>query len=162
MQLALIAAMSTNRVIGKNNQLPWHMPADLKHFKRLTVNKPVVMGRKTYESIGRPLPKRRNLVITQQPDFSAEGCEIFNSIDTAIEAVGDADEVMIIGGAGIYQQVIDRVDTMYLTIIESDISGDAYFPEWQEKDWDEVSNEAHPADSENPLPYRFTQYKRYI
>ncbi len=160
MQLALIAAMSTNRVIGVNNQLPWHMPADLQHFKSKTLNKPVIMGRKTFDSIGRPLPKRRNLIVTRQADFTVDGCDVFQSIDAAIDAVADSDEVMIIGGAGIYEQMIDRADRMYLTIIESDIKGDAYFPEWRNEDWVEISNEAHAADTNNPLPYRFVEYRR--
>lgn len=160
MQITLIAAMTTQRVIGVNNQLPWHMPADLQHFKSKTLHKPVIMGRKTFDSIGQPLPKRRNLIVTRQIGFKADGCEVFQSIDTAIHAVAKCDEVMIIGGAGIYQQTIDRANRMYLTIIDSDIKGDAYFPKWHDKDWVEISNEAFAPDAENPLPYRFVEYRR--
>ena len=118
MKLSLIAAVSSNRVIGNNNRLPWHLPADLKHFKNLTLGKPVIMGRKTFDSIGKPLPNRRNIVISRDKNLVIAGCEIFYSIDSALQAVSSEPEVMIIGGANLYAQTIARADQLYLTIID--------------------------------------------
>ncbi len=128
MKIAIVVAMAANRVIGRDNQLPWHLPADLKHFKQLTLGKPVVMGRKTYASIGRPLPERTNIVVTRDRDYEAPGCVVVHSLDEALAAAGEAAEVMVIGGAGIYRQVLPRTDTLYLTEVHAEFEGDTLFP----------------------------------
>lgn len=141
MQLSIIAAMSENYVIGKENQLPWHLPADLKHFKNITWGKPILMGRKTYESIGKPLPGRRNIIITRNPEFQAEGCEITHSLEQALSLVKDSAEVMVIGGAQLFAQALPQASRMYLTIIHHYFDGDCFFPHWDAKQWQEVERE---------------------
>ena len=126
--LSLIVAMDENRLIGNANQLPWHLPADLAFFKRTTMGKPIIMGRKTFESIGRPLPGRRNIVITRDPQFSAEGCEIVNCIDAALASCSDHDELMLIGGASLYQQTLERASCMYITQIHHALAETPGFP----------------------------------
>lgn len=161
MKISMIAAMGENRVIGDaDNNMPWHLPADLKHFKATTLGKPIIMGRKTYESISRPLPGRQNVVITRDPDLEIEGCDVVTSLDAALDVVGDVEEVMITGGANIYEQFLDRADHLYLTFIEGDFEGVAFFPQWNESDWIEVSSEAHRADEKNPHNYRFVELRR--
>ncbi|OGT27092.1 MAG: dihydrofolate reductase [Gammaproteobacteria bacterium RIFCSPLOWO2_02_FULL_42_14] len=155
MKLSLIAAVSSNRVIGNNNRLPWHLPADLKHFKNLTLGKPVIMGRKTFDSIGKPLPNRRNIVISRDKNLVIAGCEIFYSIDSALQAVSSEPEVMIIGGANLYAQTIARADQLYLTIIDAKIDGDAFFPAWDKNQWQLISQERHEADEKNQYAYCF-------
>lgn len=133
--ISLIVAMSRNNVIGAGGELPWHLPDDLRRFKSLTMGKPVVMGRKTYESIGRALPGRKNIVITRQADFAAEDCDIVASPDAALEAAGVDCEVMIIGGAEIYRQFLDNADRVYRTVIDRHVDGDAFFPNLPASDW---------------------------
>ena len=157
--LSLIVAMDRNRLIGNNNQLPWHMPADLAHFKQVTMGKPIVMGRKTYESIGRPLPGRKNIVLSRA-GYSADGVEVVSSICEAVATVADAKEVMIIGGATIYASVLDVVDRIYLTIIDDEFSGDAWFPEFDKELWTVISEEQFSADDKNRYAYRFITYER--
>jgi dihydrofolate reductase len=157
---SLIAAMDRNRAIGLNNRMPWHMPADLKHFKAVTMAKPIVMGRKTYESIGRPLPGRRNIVLTQQSDLLIAGCEVVTSIAAMQELLGNEPEVMVIGGANLYQQLLPLSQRMYLTMINHQFEADAYFPEWSAEEWQEVARETHPADEANPYPYSFVTLER--
>ena len=159
MSLSLIVAMDRNRLIGNNNQLPWHLPADLAHFKQVTMGKPIVMGRKTYESIGRPLPGRKNIVLSRA-GFSADGVEVVSSICEAIAKVADAEEVMVIGGSTIYESVIDVVDRIYLTIIENEFSGDAWFPTFDMALWSVSSEEDFVADDKNHYAYRFITYQR--
>ena len=159
-QINLIAAMARNRVIGKDNQMPWHLPADLQHFKSVTMTHPIIMGRKTYESIGRPLPGRRNLVISRNPDLVIEGVEIFNSIDAAMARCSAAQSVMIIGGANLYEQMMPYADYLYLTFIDHETEGDAYFPDWSDYQWTELSREHHTADDNNPYDYQFVTLKR--
>ena len=130
MIISLVAAMGKNRVIGKDNSLPWKLPEDMKRFKELTSGKTVVMGRTTFESIGKPLPNRINIIITRDKNYKAEGCIVVNSVDEALKYAKDADEVMIIGGAQIYQQFLPIANKMYLTLIDEDFEGDAYFPEY--------------------------------
>jgi len=142
MKISLIAAMAENHVIGRNNQLPWRLPADLKRFKALTMGKPIVMGRKTWESLGRPLPGRTNIVITRDIGYQAEGCVVVHSIDQALEVAAGSDEVMVIGGEKLYQQVLDRADRLYLTLVKSDVEGDTWFPEFDLTQWREVQREA--------------------
>ncbi len=157
--ISLVCAMANNRVIGKNNDMPWHMPADLKHFKETTMGKPIVMGRKTFESIGRPLPGRRNVVITRNPDYQPEGVDVVTSIDEAINLLADVEEVMITGGGNIYQQTIDMADKLYLTFIDLDTDGDAFFPEFEHLNLSEESSEKHLADDKNAYNYRFVNYR---
>ena len=129
MKLSIVVAMADNRVIGQDNRLPWHLPADLKHFKQLTTGKPILMGRKTWESIGRPLPERTNIVITRDPDYQAAGCTVVHSVDAALRAAEPHSEVMVIGGAELYRQVLPEVSTIYLTQVHADVEGDTVFPE---------------------------------
>ncbi|MBW8192316.1 type 3 dihydrofolate reductase [Neiella marina] len=149
MRISLIAAMGRNRVIGKDNKMPWHMPADLKHFKAVTMGKPVVMGRKTFESIGRPLPGRMNIVVTRDEDYRADGVEVVRSPTQAIELASKATEdVMIIGGGQIYQHFLPMATDLYLTFIDAEPEGDAYFPEWPTK-FRQVSVSRHEKDDKN-------------
>ena len=159
MGLTLIVAMARNRVIGRDGGLPWHLPADLKHFKRNTVDKPILMGRLTYESIGRPLPRRRNLVLTRRSDFSAEGVEIFHTLDGALEACPET-EVMLIGGAQLYAQGLAQCDRMLITVVDAEIEGDTLFPTIDESDWVIHSREDHGADDANPFGYSFIDLRR--
>ena len=159
MILSQIAAMSDNHVIGKNNQLLWHMPNDLKHFKNTTSGHTVIMGRKTFDSVGKPLPKRRNIIITRQP-ITIEGCEVVNSIEAALALCKNEDEVFIVGGAEIYRQSLHLSDRIYLTIIHHFFDGDSFFPEISPNEWKEVSRENHPADEKNAFPYSFVTYER--
>ena len=161
MIVSLIAALSTNHVIGKNNQLPWHLPADLKHFKDLTLNKSIIMGRKTFDSIGRALPNRRNIVITTQSDYKADNAETYASIDAALAATATEAEVMLIGGAQLYKQTIARADRLYLTLVDTVIAdGDAFFPTWDPKEWSIDQEEIHAADEKNNFAYRFVMLSR--
>lgn len=155
MKISLIVARSQNNVIGKDNKMPWHLPADLKHFKAVTMGKPIVMGRKTFESIGRALPGRRNIVMSCQKDLVLAGCDVFHTMDDVLEAVHSASEVMIIGGANLYAQWLDRVDCIYMTVVEAEFDGDAFFPELNKTDWQLVSEEKHFPDDKNKYSYRF-------
>lgn len=156
MLLSLIVAMDRNRLIGRNNALPWHLPADLKHFKSVTMGKPVLMGRKTFESIGKPLPGRRNIVISRNTDFDAPGCEVYTSLDKALAVLGAVDEAVIIGGMGIYTLVMPRVQKMYLTIIDAEFKGDAWFPEYDPEEWNIDTEEKHRyEEGENKFDYCF-------
>ena len=122
-RIALIAALAENRVIGRKNRLPWRLPADLRRFKSLTMGKPVIMGRKTYESIGKPLPGRSNIVVTRDPDYRAQGCQVVHSLDQALEAGAGHAEVMVIGGAELYRQALGRAQRMYLTLVRAEVEG---------------------------------------
>lgn len=159
MTLSLIVARSRNDVIGKNNQMPWYLPADLKHFKQLTMGKPIIMGRKTFESIGRPLLGRRNIVISRQKTLLIDGCEVFASIDMALAAVSDAPETMIIGGANLYAQVLDRVNCIYMTVIDSEFEGDSFFPALDKKKWQLDQEEKHEPDGVNKHGYCFQVWR---
>lgn len=158
--ISLIAAMGRDRVIGRDNQLPWHLPADLQHFKHVTMGKPILMGRLTYESIGKPLPGRRNVVITRDTAFAAPGCEVVNSIEAALAAVADVEEVMVIGGASFYHQMLPQADRLYLTFIDADFDGDAWFPQWDAGEWREMEREEHAPDERNPHAYAFVVLER--
>ncbi|WP_178106879.1 dihydrofolate reductase [Pseudomonas mangiferae] len=154
--LCLIAALAENRVIGRDNRMPWHLPADLKYFKAKTLGKPIVMGRKTWESLGRPLPGRLNLVVSRQPGLALDGAEVFAELDAALhraqawaETQG-VDEVMLVGGAQLYAQALPRADRLYLTRIALAPEGDTWFPEVDEADWQRLEHEAHPAAGEAP------------
>ena len=139
----LIVAMAKNRVIGINNTLPWHLPADLKHFKALTMGHHIVMGRKTYESIGKPLPGRTSVVVTRNANYAPPGVIVVNSLEAAISACGDDEEIFVIGGAELYRQSITLADRIYLTEIDADISGDAHFTELDRKLWKEAGRDSH-------------------
>ncbi len=158
--ISLIVAASTNNIIGNKGDLPWRLSDDLKRFKALTMGKPIVMGRKTYESIGRPLPGRQNIVITRQPDFAAEGCDVVASPEAAIEAAGDADEIMIIGGSHIYDAFLPLADRVYLTRVQADVDGDACLPEINMEQWVTTSTEPHSADENNDFDVEFTVLDR--
>jgi dihydrofolate reductase len=161
MKISLVAALSRNQVIGRDNALPWHLPADLKRFKAITLGKPIIMGRKTYDSIGRPLPGRQNIVISRNPDFKADGVTVVESLDAAVEAAADAPEVMVIGGANVYYQFLPRADRLYLTVVHTQINdGDAFFPAYNRREWRLTREETHPADASNPYPYSFMTWQR--
>jgi dihydrofolate reductase len=161
MRIAMIAAMANNRVIGKDNQMPWHLPADLKHFKKVTLGKPVIMGRKTYQSIGKALPGRRNIVISRQSGALSTDADWVQSIEQALALVQHEAEVMIIGGAEIYRQVLPMADTLYITDIDLNVEGDAFFPDYQAAGtWHESASELHQADPQNPHSYHFRTLNR--
>lgn len=157
-KLSLIAAMANNRVIGKDNKMPWHLPADLQHFKAITMSKPIVMGRKTYQSIGHPLPGRQNVVISRNKKFIAEKCDVVDSIDAAINLLKGEDEIMIIGGGFLYSQTINRASKLYLTFIELEVEGDTYFPEYQHLNLNECHREKHLPDDKNIHRYEFADF----
>jgi dihydrofolate reductase len=153
--------MSENRVIGKNNQLPWHLPADLKFFKATTLNHPILMGRKTFESIGKPLPQRTSIIITRQPGYQAEGALVVNSLSEAIRAGRELHpDIFIIGGAEILQQALPVIDTMYLTRIHAPFEGDIYYPEINWQEWQQTWREDHAPDEKNKYPYSFIKLER--
>ena len=152
--------MAENRVIGVNNTLPWRLPADLRYFRQLTTGHHVIMGRRNYESIGKPLPDRTNIVITRNPAYQAPGCEVKHSLVDALHGIQDDPEVFVIGGAEIYRQAMADADRMYLTLVHADISGDTYFPEFDPQEWDEISRTQHEADEKNPYAYSFLIYDR--
>lgn len=160
MILTLVVAMADNRVIGRQGGMPWHLPADLRHFKRTTLGKPIVMGRRTFEAIGRPLPERHNIVISTRSDYRAEGCTVVDSPDAALAAAGDAPEVMIIGGGRLYRQILPQADRIHLTEIHARPEGDVRFPELDPATWRETHRETHPADARNPHPYDFVVLER--
>jgi len=160
MRIALIVALARNCVIGRDNQLPWRLSADLQHFKQLTMGKPVVMGRKTYESIGKPLPGRTNIVLTRDTDFKAEGCVLVHDVDAALAAGGDAEEIMVMGGSNLYAQLLPRADRLYLTEVHADIDGDASFPDFDRQRWRELSRESHSSDERNQYPFDFVVLER--
>ncbi len=155
MIISLIAAMGKGRVIGIENRLPWRLPADMKHFRALTMGKPVLMGRKTFDSIGKPLPGRSNIVVSQDPDFHPDGVAMANSIAEALAAGREAAEIMVIGGASFYAQLLPRAQRLYITEIHHDFAGDAFFPAWDPGEWREIEREDHGADGDNNYPYSF-------
>lgn len=157
MIISLIAAIGRNNVIGKDNSLPWILPEDMKRFKELTFGKPVIMGRKTFESIGKPLPNRKNIILTKERNFKADGCVAVHSVNEAINAAKESKELMVIGGAQIYKEFLPTANKMYLTFIDEDFEGDAYFPEFDRKEWKEVSRETKKADN---LKFSFVVLER--
>lgn len=164
--LSLVCALAQNRVIGLNNQLPWRLPRDLAYFKKLTLGHPIIMGRKTFDSIGRPLPQRTNIVVTTQVAWTAPGVTVVNSLeqalteaDRAAQTLGVA-ELMLIGGATLYEQALPLAQRLYLTEVQAQFDGDAFFPEWSRSEWIEKSRESHPADPANALDLAFVVYER--
>ena len=160
MTVSLVVAASSNNVIGRDGGLPWRLPDDLRQFKRLTTGKPVIMGRRTFESIGKPLPDRRNIVMTRDPDFAADGCETVSSAGDAIDLVEDVDEVMIIGGGMVYHDFMPLADRIYLTRVQADVEGDTHFPEIDEATWRLVSSEHHAADDEHRYAFDVMVFER--
>jgi len=160
MSLSIVVAMDENHLIGKDNKLPWHLPADLAYFKKITTGKSIVMGRKTYDSIGRPLPNRRNIVISRNSKTLITGCEVITSIDEVLSITKDEDEVMIIGGASLCEQLLPQVSRLYITKIEGKFDGDVYFPEYDESDWRQVSCESHLPDTSNQHAHHFLVLER--
>lgn len=159
MIISLVAAMDRNGLIGAKNGLPWHLPAEFRHFKSVTMGKPIIMGRKTFESIGRPLPGRKNVVISRS-GFSAEGVIIVDSFEKALAEVSDAEEAMVIGGASFFGLTINRADRMYLTYIDGEFEGDTWFPDFNPEDWTIIAEEHHAADEKNAYGFRTVEYQR--
>lgn len=151
--------MSRNRVIGIDNRLPWRLPEDLKYFRALTWGKPIVMGRRTHESIGRPLPGRHNIVVTRNADYRADGCTVVDSLESAWKAA-DADEVMVIGGAELYAQTLAQASRLYLTLVDADFEGDTYFPTYDQDAWREQGRQCHEPDAQNPYRYCYLVLER--
>ncbi len=160
MLISLVAALARNGVIGVDNRLPWRLPADLRHFRHLTMGKPVLMGRKTFQSIGKPLPGRTNIVVTRDADFQAPGVIVVDSITAGIQAAEGHEELMVIGGASIYEAMLPQAGRMYLTFIHQDFAGDARFVDYDENEWVETAREDHPADDDNPCAYSFVTLER--
>ena len=159
-EIIIIAALARNGVIGIDNGLPWRLKADMQHFRALTMGHPVLMGRKTWESLGRPLPGRRNLVVTRDAQFHAEGAEVFHHTEEAIAAATDADRLFVIGGAQIYTTLLPRADRLELTEIGADVSGDAHFPPFDRADFIEERCERRTADADNEFDFDFVTYRR--
>ena len=159
-RVSLIAAMAQNRVIGIENRLPWKLPEDLAHFKALTLGHPVLMGRKTFESLGRPLPGRRNIVITRNSDYQPSGCEFAASIPEAIALCLEAEEIFFIGGAELYKQVLPLTDRLYLTEVQVEAQGDAWFPDYDCSAFRETSRESHTGEKGDALAFDFVVYER--
>jgi dihydrofolate reductase len=159
MKLSAVVAASDNDVIGRDNAMPWHLPADLAYFKRVTMGKPMLMGRKTYESIGRPLPGRRNLVLSRR-GFSAPGVESVATIDEALARVADAPELMVIGGAEVFRLAMPYLDHVHLTRVHTQVDGDILLPPFEAGQWREVRREDHPADERNPIAMTFLELER--
>lgn len=164
MKISLIVAMASNRAIGLNNQMPWHLSADLKKFKQITMGAPILMGRKTYESIGRPLPGRTNIIISRNSDYhppvQAGACLVFNSIDQALESCGGVEEVFIIGGADFYKSMLPVADTLYLTLIHQEFPGDTFFPKLDVAQWLEVEREDIDNDPDAGFSYSFLKLEK--
>lgn len=160
MIISLIAAMDRNRLIGNKNQLPWHLPADFAHFKSVTMGKPILMGRKTYESIGKPLPGRTNIVLSRNPETHFEGVTCVSSFEEAVAAVPDVEEIMIIGGSTIYQMLLPVANRLYITYVDAEFEGDAWFPKIDECIWEEKASEMHLADEKNAYSCRFVTFER--
>ncbi|MFZ5558015.1 MAG: dihydrofolate reductase [Pseudomonadota bacterium] len=156
-RISILVAVARNGVIGADNRLPWHLPDDLRYFKRLTTGHCVIMGRKTYDSIGRPLPNRRNVVITRQSGLRIDGAEVVHSLDEALAACGGDDEIFVIGGAEIFRQILDRADRLYLTELMREYDGDVFMPEYDRTQWRETSRDKRCADG---LEYHYVVYDR--
>ena len=156
MELAIIVAKAKNGVIGINNTLPWHLPEDLKHFKNTTTGHPIIMGRNTWVSLGKALPNRRNIVVSRNPEFKAEGAEVFYSLEDAIDACSGNEKVFIIGGAQIYEEALAYADKLIITEVDIEVEGDAFFPEIDDMFWEEIEREQH---NNGNLSYAFVTYK---
>lgn len=161
MLISMIAAMANKRVIGANNKMPWHLPADLKHFKKTTLNKPIIMGRLTYESIGKALPGRLNIVVSRDESYTLSDAIVVKSPEAALSAAQGNEEVMIIGGGSIYQHFLPHCHRLYLTFIDLDVIGDTFFPDYESMyEWELLDQESHFPESQNPHPYRFVTLQK--
>jgi len=159
--VSIVAAMSENRVIGHRNRLPWHLPADLAHFKGLTLNKPIVMGRRTWESLPGLLPQRIHIVVTRNPSYRAQGCILVGSPAEAIAAAGSAPELMVVGGAGIYRDMLPLARRMYPTLVATTLEGDAFFPDWDRACWHEITRQERRRDERNRYDLAFVTLEKF-
>ncbi len=164
MKISLISAVAQNGVIGRDNDMPWHLPDDFAFFKRKTSHHPIIMGRKSLQALGKPLPNRTNIVITRNPDFEAPGTTVVHTLEDALteakKAVGETDEIFVIGGAEIYKMALPIATTLYLTEIHQAYEGDAYFPTFDKSEWTEVSRKPHPTDDRHAAAFDFVEYER--
>jgi len=160
MRRSIVVAVARNGVIGRDNRLPWHLPDDLAHFKRITMGHPVVMGRRTYESIGRPLPGRLNIVVSRNPDFRAPGCIVVPSLEDAWRAAGDADDAFVIGGTSLFEAALASADVIHLTEVEADVEGDTYLPPFDRGSWRETEVSRHAADARHAYPFQILRLER--
>lgn len=166
--LSMIVAMANNNIIGRNNDMPWHLPADLAYFKKVTLGKPIIMGRKTFESIGRPLPGRRNIVISRDKQYQSVGVDVVNSVEQALALVDGSDEnpavdeIMVIGGGAIYSHCLAKADRLYVTHIKANIEGDTQFPDFYDGTWLKVNSERRLTDEKNIYPLDFCVYERNV
>jgi dihydrofolate reductase len=160
--ISIIVATSRNHVIGNKNQLPWHLPADLKYFKLITTGKPIIMGRKTFESIGKILPNRKNIIVSAKPDFTVPGGFVCHSLEQAINLAGDVPEIMIVGGETIYNQALPKVGRIYRTLVDADIEGDRFFPEIETDKWQRHLSLSHAADDKNQLALTFEVWEKKV
>ena len=159
-RINLIAALSRNQVIGQDQQIPWSIPGEQAYFKKITLGHPIVMGRKTWESIGRPLPARRNIVVTRAQGYAAPGAEVVHSLDAALTHAGDVPEIFIIGGGELYAQALPRADRLFLTELDADFEGDAFFPPFDRAAWRETSRETKAPEADRSFAYSFVVYER--
>lgn len=160
MKTAFVVAMDENGLIGKDNDLPWRLSADLQYFRRITMGKPILMWRKTHASIGRPLPGRHNIVVSSMADYQAEGCDVVRSIEEALKLASSAEEIMVIGGSSLFKQMFESADRLYLTRVHAELEGDTWFPQWDQNQWKLISRESFPADEKNDYAYSFEVYER--
>ena len=160
MAISIVVAMSNNGVIGRDGDLPWHLSADLRHFKAITMGKPIVMGRVTHESIGRILPGRENIILTQNENYQSEGCTIINDLNQVIARSEDLDEIMIIGGAQLYKDTLGLANCLFITEVHADVEGDVYFPEFDRGNWQEIERQFFRADDNNEFDYSFVVLKK--
>lgn len=159
--ISLLVAMDKNRLIGKDNDLPWRLPADLAYFKRVTMGHPIIMGRKTYDSIGRPLPGRENIIVTRDTSYKMEGCKVIHSIDEILKMNEEHDhELFVIGGAEIFKEILPYSDRLYITEIDEEFEGDTYFPAFDKSEWKVISEEKGVKDEKNPYDYTFMVYEK--
>lgn len=158
--ISIIVAMDKNRAIGVNNTLPWHLPADLKRFKALTMGHHMIMGRKTYESIGKPLPGRTTVIVTRQKDYKADGCKVVHSLNAALEAAREDAEIFVIGGAELFTQALARADRLYVTFIDTEVKGDTFFPQIDPQQWITLEEQAFEPDEKNCYHYRYVTFER--
>lgn len=159
-RISIIVAMAQDRTIGINNTLPWRCPEDLKHFKALTMGHHMIMGRKTFDSIGKPLPGRTTVVVTRNPALKIDGCIVVHSLDEAVKSCAGDEELFIVGGAELYSQALPLADKLYLTEIQQQIKGDAHFPDFNKSEWREIERNSHKQESPQPLNYHFVTYQR--
>jgi len=159
-RIAFVVARDRRGVIGKDGRLPWRLPDDMRHVRELTVGKPLIMGRRTFDSIGRPLPDRVSIVLTRDPAFRCDGCLIARTTDEALALAGDAPEVIVFGGAGVFKDFLPRADRIYLTEVDTEVAGDTYFPALDPREWREAERKAHPADAKHPFAFTFVVLER--